>query len=200
MFVTNEKTLLNNDVEKLFFDNLYLVQIIINKFYLYYREKDDIRQAGLLGLFQASQNYNKDKNVLFSTYATYYIIGEIKKEIKRNNLIKVGAKVNQVIKLLKAGKTPKEILDQGYLALEVYEALAYKDGVTLLEKEVEYEDGKILDEIAYYLKGKYYLVIRYRYFDGLSQKHIGKLLNLSQSEVSRIEKSAITILKRVYRS
>ncbi len=200
MFVACEETILKDDLEKLFFDYLFLVDIIINKFYLYYREKDDIRQAALLGLFKACQNYDASKNVLFSTYATYYVLGEVKKEIRNNNLIKVGRKVNKAIKLLKEGKTPKELIENGFEPREVYDAISYKDGVKLIEKEVMFEDGKILDELTYYLKGKYYLVIKYRYFDGYSQKKIGKILNISQSEVSKIEKSAIAILKRIYSS
>ena len=56
-----------------------LVYSIINKYSGY--DKDDLYQAGIMGLIQAYKNYDSSFNVKFSSYAYYYILGEVTKYI-----------------------------------------------------------------------------------------------------------------------
>ncbi len=189
--------------EKLFYDHLYLVEILIKKFKYSYLDRDDLRQAGLMGLFQAALHFDKNKNVLFSTYATYYVIGEIKKEIRNNRLLKLNEKINKIKVLLNSNNTIEEISNQtGYSKELINEALISSDRIVYLEdqnncnnpivsnnndfyeqlkqriEEISQSNDKKIERIAFIL----YL----RYFEKLTQKEIGKRLNLSQSQVSRL--------------
>lgn len=189
--------------EKLFYDHLYLVEILIKKFKYSYLDRDDLRQAGLMGLFQAAMHFDKNKNVLFSTYATYYVIGEIKKEIRNNRLLKLNEKINKIKVLLNSNNTIEEISNQtGYSKELINEALISSDRIVYLEdqnncnnpivannndfyeqlkqriEEISQSNDKKIQRIAF--------VLYLRYFEKLTQKEIGKRLNLSQSQVSRL--------------
>lgn len=189
--------------EKLFYDHLYLVEILIKKFKYSYLDRDDLRQAGLMGLFQAAMHFDKNKNVLFSTYATYYVIGEIKREIRNNRLLKLNEKINKIKVLLNSNNTIEEISNQtGYSKELINEALISSDRIVYLEdqnncnnpivsnnndfyeqlkqriEEISQSNDKKIQRIAF--------VLYLRYFEKLTQKEIGKRLNLSQSQVSRL--------------
>ena len=42
-----------------------------------YKNKDDLYQAGYMGLIMAYKNYNQNENTKFTTYAYSYIFGEM---------------------------------------------------------------------------------------------------------------------------
>ena len=56
------------------------------KKFSFYKNKDDLYQAGYMGLIMAYKNFDPSFNVKFSTYAYSYILGEMKKIINDNNL------------------------------------------------------------------------------------------------------------------
>ena len=87
--------------ECLFYDNVNLVFRIVNRLNYNFHDKDDLIQAGLMGLNQASIHFDPTKNASFPTYATYYIIGEIKKEIRNNRPIKLSKDIYRTLKKLK---------------------------------------------------------------------------------------------------
>lgn len=53
-----------------------MIYMIINKYFRGY-DKEDLYQVGVLGVIKAYDNYKKDHNTKFSTYAYTYIYGEI---------------------------------------------------------------------------------------------------------------------------
>ena len=117
--------------------NIDLVDRIINKLYYYNYLRDDLRQVALMGLFKAVNKYNDEYGVLFSTYASYFIIGEIKRELRNNKLIKTGKKVTKVITLLHDNYTLKEIKEvTGFADDIIYTGLMYKDNIKSCEVEI----------------------------------------------------------------
>ena len=50
---------------------------------------EDLRQAGYLGLLKGLERFKPDKGVLFSTYASHCIIGEIKHELRDRGIFKI---------------------------------------------------------------------------------------------------------------
>ena len=201
----SQNQLLNSD--ELFMSHIFIVDGIIKKLYYNNYLKDDLRQVGLIGLFKASNKYNYSFGVKFSTYATYFILGEIKRELRNNKNIRLGQKTIKIISLLNQNKTIHEIQNLGYSNDDICLALDYKD-----TKYVDYELVNIeeennlnnknfsLNEIANVLKDDLFMVIKYKYFYNLSQKEIGLKLNYSQSKVSRLEEVALNILKKHYNS
>ena len=61
-----------------------LIWSIVNKYKSYF-DKDDLFQVGVIGLINAYKNYDKKQNTKFSSYAYFYIFGEIK--IKRKSIL-----------------------------------------------------------------------------------------------------------------
>ena len=65
-------------IEDVLIENERLVYSIINKFGSY-QDKDDLYQVGMIGLINAYKNFDSSKNTKFSSYAYFYILGEVKK-------------------------------------------------------------------------------------------------------------------------
>ena len=92
-------------------DNEKLVYSIINKFRGYF-DMDDLYQVGMIGLINASKNFNKGEGVKFSTYAYTYVFGEVNKYIRENNNLKIG---KDAIRLKKSIEKAKDIMRQKLL-------------------------------------------------------------------------------------
>ena len=69
--------------------NLRLVLSIIKRFYGKGENLDDLFQVGCIGLIKAIDNFDINQNVQFSTYAVPMIIGEIRRYLRDNNVIRV---------------------------------------------------------------------------------------------------------------
>lgn len=194
--------------DDLFMSHIFIVDGIIKKLYYNNYLKDDLRQVGLIGLFKASNKYNPSFGVKFSTYASYFILGEIKRELRNNKNIRVGQKTMKIINLLNENRSIEEIQSIGYTNDDICLAIEYKD-TKYIDLEISNLDSECydynynilsLEKVADVLSGDLFLVIKYKYFYNLSQKDIGFKLNYSQSKVSRLEEVALNILKKHYDS
>ncbi|WP_411681038.1 RNA polymerase sporulation sigma factor SigF [Clostridium thailandense] len=80
--------------------NLPLVSTISKKFLNRGYEYEDIFQIGCMGLVKAVNNFDEKYNVKFSTYAVPMILGEIKRFIRDDGMIKVSRSVKNTAKKL----------------------------------------------------------------------------------------------------
>ena len=85
-----------------------LVYAIITKYFKGY-STEDLYQVGVIGIMKACDNYKKDKNAKFSTYAYKYIYGEIYSYINSSKMLKI-ARENYT--LYKRINEAKNILSQ----------------------------------------------------------------------------------------
>ena len=69
--------------------NLRLVLSIIQRFAQRRENMDDLFQVGCIGLIKAIDNFNTELDVKFSTYAVPMIIGEVRRYLRDNNIIRV---------------------------------------------------------------------------------------------------------------
>ncbi len=69
--------------------NLRLVLSVIQRFSNRGENPDDLFQVGCIGLIKALDNFDTSHNVRFSTYAVPMIIGEIKKFLRDDGIVKV---------------------------------------------------------------------------------------------------------------
>ena len=76
---------------KMIIGNLKLVLSVIKKFNNRRDNADDLFQVGSIGLMKAIDNFDLGHNVKFSTYAVPMIIGEIKRYLRDNGLIRVSS-------------------------------------------------------------------------------------------------------------
>ena len=78
--------------------NLPLVSSISKKFINRGYDYEDIFQIGSMGLVKAINNFDDNFNVKFSTYAVPMIMGEIKRFIRDDGIIKVSRNVKNFSK------------------------------------------------------------------------------------------------------
>ncbi|AND84147.1 RNA polymerase sporulation sigma factor SigF [Clostridium tyrobutyricum] len=89
-----------NALNKLVEVNFPLVTSISKKFLNRGYEYEDIFQIGCMGLMKAINNFDETYNVKFSTYAVPMIMGEIKRFLRDDGMIKVSRSVKNTAKKL----------------------------------------------------------------------------------------------------
>ncbi|HHU55891.1 MAG TPA: sigma-70 family RNA polymerase sigma factor [Acholeplasmataceae bacterium] len=192
----------------LFYKYVDLVFKIVKRMNFTSCDREDLIQAGLMGLHQATKKYDPSRNVKFSTYATYYIVGEIKKEIRNSKMIKLSKEMYQIIKKIKSVDQNISISSlSNHLNVskeKILLALNYQDQIISLNKKHEDTEllGLIPDDrnrfdfmILSDLDKKSQEVIMLKYYKGYTQEEIAKKLNLSQSKISRLENLALKKLR-----
>lgn len=191
-------------IEYLLESNEYLIRHIANKFYNV--EKEDLYQAGRLGLIKAYKNYKKE-NGEFSSYAYKYIFGEMyelsmkSRNIRLNkNYLKLYKSINKAKSLLtqKLGRevTLKDVSDYLEIPLEniEYVYVLMENCMDLDEIEIgkkdDCDEAILLKDSLNSLDDLSQKVIKYRYYEDYTQKEVGDILGISQVKVSRIESNS----------
>lgn len=98
-----------------------LVYAIARKYSYNESDLEDLYQVGQIGLTKAKRNYKKESNAKFSSYAHFYIKGEILKYIRENRIIRIN---NDLIKLNSSINKVKEYLSQKYMREPTIEELS----------------------------------------------------------------------------
>ena len=89
--------------EELINGNLKLVLSILKKFNNRCDNMDDLFQIGCVGLIKAIDNFDLNYNVKFSTYAVPMIVGEVKRHLRDDNIIRISRSIKDIAyKTLKA--------------------------------------------------------------------------------------------------
>ena len=82
--------------EVLISNNLGLVRSVVSKFSNIGYERDDLFQLGSIGLIKAIYKFDSSFNVRFSTYAVPMILGEIKRYLRDDGMVKVSRSLKQL--------------------------------------------------------------------------------------------------------
>jgi RNA polymerase sporulation-specific sigma factor len=82
--------------EEFVFYNMRLVLSIVQRFSANKNNSDDIFQVGIIGLLKSIDNFDTSVGVKFSTYAVPMIIGEIKRYLRDNGLIRVSRSLKDI--------------------------------------------------------------------------------------------------------
>ena len=193
-------------------------------------ELEDLYQIGAIGLIRAIDKFDFSFEVKFSTYAVPLISGEIKRFLRDDGAVKVSRSIKEQASLIKTsrnrltnalgreptiqeisrqtGLTPEEIAiaETATAATESIQKEAGEEGFSLEDvlTDTESED-RMVEKIALRqaidkLPNREAMVIRLRYFHGLTQDRTAKVMEVSQVQVSRIEKKAISMLSEMLRS
>ena len=211
--------------ERLVTENAGLIWSVAKRFLGRGTEAEDLYQLGCLGFLKAVEGFDLEFGTQFSTYAVPKISGEIRRFLRDDGAIKVSrslkersAAVRSARSLLGSalGREPslKELSDHLGLAPEdIAQAEAATREVESIHRECGEEgftlenvltdtesEERMLEKIALRqaiaeLPEREKCVISLRYFHGLTQDRVAKVLDVSQVQVSRIEKKAIGILR-----
>lgn len=179
-----------------------LVYHIVNRFNVSSFDRDDLIQAGMMGLLEAIKRYDISYNTKFSTYAIPYVLGNIKKEYNiQNSVISSSYYINLIKKVQKEEDTNSiEELARKYKTTKenIIIALNFSNKITYLKDE---EIDQIMDNNQSRfeldlsnLDKEEKIIYHLRVNKKLTQKEIADRLNINQSTISRRLKS---IMKKI---
>lgn len=190
-------------------------------------ELDDLYQLGCLGFLKAIDGFNLNFGTQFSTYAVPKISGEIRRFLRDDGAIKVSRGLKEQAAQIKTarqkllqtfGREPTigEISEQtGMLPEEIATAEAAVANVESIQQENgdgglsledllsnQDEEEKMLEHLLLRqsmerIPERERTLIFLRYFHGLTQEQTAKILQVSQVQVSRIEKKALCRLREL---
>lgn len=204
--------------------NKGLIYKIANQFYGI--DRDDLFQAGALGVAKAYKNYQKNGTTKFSTYAYDYIFGEMYTLSQGQNQIKVSRDYLRLYKMIektrytlaqKLNRIPTNeevalflekdifVIEQAIQAASVVMSLDYADSdersiyETIPTKEaMSLDDQLAIQEGLETLSDDEKKILKYRYFQDLTQSEVARKLKMTQVKVSRYEKKGIDKMKNYY--
>lgn len=140
---------LQNNRDKVIKEFSILYQPIIKSFvkkYLWSNvASEDLYCSGIEGLINSIDNFDPSKNVRFGTYATHYILGNIRRVIDlTNNTIKKPSHVNRIlhkIYIYDGDDFYTKLLDEGFTKDQIDNALLAKEiKMTDLEDALEVQN------------------------------------------------------------
>ena len=213
--------------EALIEENSGLIWSVAKRFLGRGTEADDLYQLGCLGFIKAVDGFDSDFGTQFSTYAVPKIAGEIRRFLRDDGAVKVSRSVkeravtikmarNKLVQRLgrepslqeiaqETGFTPEEIAtaETATAAVESIQQETGEDGFSLENILSDTESEEVLLERIALRQGicklpeREALVIKLRYFHGLTQQRVSTVLDVSQVQVSRIEKKALSRLREI---
>lgn len=211
--------------ETLILENSGLIWSIARRYMGRGVETDDLYQLGCLGFLKAIDGFDLEFGTQFSTYAVPKISGEIRRFLRDDGAVKVSRGLKEQSAAIKGmrgkltslfGREPtiQEIADQLGLSPE---EIAIAETATAATESIQQENGedgftlenvltdteseeKLVERIAVRqvvesLPEREKIVIQLRYYHGLTQQRVAKVMNVSQVQVSRIEKKALEKLR-----
>ena len=211
-------------VARLVTENSGLIWAVARRFLGRGVETDDLYQLGCMGFLKAVDGFDLSFGTQFSTYAVPKIAGEIRRFLRDDGAVKVSRSIkeraaairscrNQLASALGREPTIQEISRQTGFSPE---DIALAETATASTESIQQENGEegfsledvltdtesedqMLEKIALRqaiteLPQRERSVVELRYFHCLTQQRVAKILNVSQVQVSRIEKRAIALL------
>ncbi len=207
------------DITKLILENERLIYSITN-YFKNYKSKEDLYQAGCLGLVMAYKKYNPDMNCKFTTYAYPFILGEMRKLVREDKGIKISREITSLnLKIEKAyillsqklmhEPSVKEIamfleIPEFYVSEAMISANKIKsidepineEGRDLTLQDVigksnNIDDLILLRESLNNLNAEERTLIENRYMKDYTQSETSKCLGMSQVQVSRKEQKVL---------
>lgn len=168
--------------------NLRLVAHVMKKYQHLEDDPEDLISIGTIGLIKAITTFNPDKNTRLATYACRCIENEVLMMLRGKR------KTNRETSLYEPIGTDREGNE-----IQLYDIIE-SDEQDALSRITEGQDIRLLySKLESELSPREKLILKMRY--GLyneeehTQREIAKILGISRSYVSRIEKSAIEKLR-----
>lgn len=211
--------------ERLVVENSGLIWSIARRYFGRGVEADDLYQLACVGFLKAVAGFDPAFGTQFSTYAVPKIAGEIRRFLRDDGAIKVSRSIKErataifmarqrLVAQMNREPTLSEVADE--LSLTV-EEVASAELATAMPDSMQRESGEegftleavlttggmeeeLLERMALrdavkQLAERERMVVKLRFFHGLTQDRIASILGVSQVQVSRIEKKALSQLR-----
>lgn len=211
--------------EEFISNNLGLVHSLCKRFVGKGIEYDDLYQAGCIGLVKAYDAFDDERGICFSTYAVPVILGEIRRLFRDGGSVKVSRSIKElslkinryrqmfeqkngyepsVSQLAEMMEVTAEDITEAICASQPTVSLTYEgeDGITEADlpvdsSEDEISDKLLLDGVLNKLSETERKIIKYRYYEYLTQSKTAELMNMTQVQVSRSEKKILYKLRQM---
>ena len=207
--------------ERLVVENSGLIWSVARRYFGRGVDPDDLYQLGCVGFLKAVRGFG----TMFSTYAVPKIAGEIRRFLRDDGSVKVSRTLKEQAAAVKAarqrltgdlrreptlrelsaetGLTPEEIAaaETATASTESIQRETGEDGFTLEDVLTnEGEEERMIERIALReaigkLPEREQMVVNLRYFHGLTQERVARILGVSQVQISRLEKRALGRLR-----
>lgn len=215
--------------EDLITENAGLIWSIARRFVGRGTDLEDLYQLGCLGFLKAVEGFDPAFGTQFSTYAVPKIAGEIRRFLRDDGAVKVSRGIKEQAATIKSarnqltnalgrdptiqeiarqtGFTPEEIAlaETATAATESIQQETGEDGFCLeniltdTESEERMVEKIALRQAVEKLPERERLVIQLRYYHSLTQQRVAKVMQVSQVQVSRIEKKALEKIREFMR-
>lgn len=210
------------ELTELILENEKLIYKAVNRF-PYYRDKEDLYQAGCKGMQDAYRTYDPNKGAKFTSHAYRYILGEMMNVVNKDRCVKVSREVTRLNNQIEKAKsmlaqklmrqpTITELSD--YLEVpEYYLIEAMNSNVTvqsidsmvgdtnmmlhevISSKEIDVDTLLYLKTELESLNEPERTIMIQRYYEDMTQTEVANSLGLSQVDVSRREKKVLTKIR-----
>ena len=214
-------------METLVTENAGLIWAVARRFVGRGAELEDLYQLGCLGFLKAVEGFDLEYGTQFSTYAVPKISGEIRRFLRDDGTVKVSRTIKEQAVTIRStrsrlaaalGREPtiQEISRQTGLSPE---EIALAETATAATESIQRETGeegfslenvltdteseeRMVEKIALRqaidaLPEREKMVVKLRYFHCLTQQQVARILEVSQVQVSRLEKKAIAQLREL---
>ncbi len=214
----------NAACEQVLQENAGLIWSIVRRYYGRGVDPEDLYQLACLGFVKAVRGYDPAFGTQFSTYAVPKIAGEIRRFLRDDGAVKVSRGVKEQAATIRAARTrlqtalnrdptlselseelsiPVEEIAAAETAMEPVVSLQMEtgDGLTL---ESMLSTGGMEEQLVEQLELHHAIrslpdterqVIALRFFKGMTQSTVARIVGVSQVQVSRMEKRAIAKLR-----
>ena len=202
-------------------ENAGLIWSIVRRYNGCGVETDDLYQLGCIGFVKAVKGFDLTYGTQFSTYAVPKIAGEIRRFLRDDGPVKVGRTMREKGQTLWAARerlqgrlgcepklsqlaaeTPEEIaaVDLALIApdslqQETAEGLTLESTLCAEEPSVSLVERIALRDAIDALPEKERKTILLRFFKGLTQEQTARILQVSQVQVSRLERRSLQKLR-----
>ncbi len=210
--------------ETLMRENMGLVKSVAARFLGRGAEFEDLCQLGSIGMLKAIRNFDTSYGTAFSTYAVPLIIGEIKRFLRDDGMLKVSRELRQKGAFLlrrkeeftsEYGREPTvteladfcgcsveetvEGLDAGNAVLSFSEPVGERALEDLIGTDNidELCEREALRQAILDLPAEEKQLVLLRFYRGYSQQKAGEVLGMTQVKVSRTEKKVLEKLRRM---
>lgn len=197
-----------------------LVYSIISK-YSNERNKDDLFQAGMMGIIDASKKYDNSSNVKFTSFAYKYILGEVLKCLREDRNIKISRDIirdykrinivkDHIYKMYGRPTNNKELSKLLNMNEErINEVINYNEKELSINMIISDDEKISLEDTISDNRNNYFelndalkelsdsekRLIYERYYENKTQTEIAKEKNISQVKVYRYERKILDKLK-----
>lgn len=204
--------------DRLITENMGLVVSVAKRYIGRGQELEDLIQIGLIGLIKAVDRFDLEYDVMFSTYSVPLIQGEIRRFLRDDGLVRVSRNLKTIHYraekyqqeyqrtngreptvdeiCAEIGSDPEELVMAMESAVDISNIEEMGELQTSRREEERVVEKLYVKQLLDTLPEREKKLITLRYFGEKTQGEIGRILGMSQVQVSRLEKKILRELKR----